>query len=148
VSILDATDPVQEPELITKFWLTFDRMQRDGRQMAGVNIYNFDLPFFIRRSWILDVPVPVDVRTGRYWSPVFIDLSEHYLCGQRWGDEVSASFDSLAKAFGTAGKPHGIKGDRFYREWFDGDRAKCLDYMREDVLQPAEWVVRMGLWKE
>jgi hypothetical protein len=44
--------------------------------IVGFNTHHFDLPFLVRRSWMLGVPIPMGVRQGRYWSPLFVDLMQ------------------------------------------------------------------------
>ena len=39
----------------------------------------FDLGFLIKRSWILGIPIPKSVMSGRFVSSVFVDLM------QEWG---------------------------------------------------------------
>lgn len=72
----------KEPAILLKFWEVFKEQIDRGNRMLGFNIFNFDLPFVIRRSWILGLsfPFPI-VRDGRYWNSVFIDLMEHWRLG-------------------------------------------------------------------
>ena len=48
----------REAIVIELFWKKFTQMKRDGRSMVGLNIFQFDLPFLVTRSWILDVEIP------------------------------------------------------------------------------------------
>ncbi len=129
-----------ESDLLDLFWSSW---LEDSRPYIGLNIHDFDLPFLVRRSWILGVSVPPNVFDGRYFSSSFIDLRKLWLCGQRATDTKS-SFDELARAFGTAGKPDGLDGSQFAELWWS-DREKAVEYLREDVTQPAVWARAMGV---
>ena len=94
-----------ERQLIELAWQEF--AAATNAPFVGHNILGFDLPFLIRRSWLLEIDVPSHVRNGRYWSPIFVDLMDVWQLGSR-GDYVS--LDTLAKACGLAGKPDGVNG--------------------------------------
>lgn len=143
--------PCGEGAVLTRFWKQFYSLHDQGRSAVGVNIVEFDLPFIIRRSWMLGVDVPENVFVGasrRYFSNTFVDLCQVWLCGQKFGSEP-ASFDALALAFGTAGKPEGVSGADFARLYRAGgaDRVKAMDYLESDIRQPAVWANRMGILK-
>lgn len=143
-------DPAKyEPTLIIHFWEQYKRARiakPSPRPLIGLNIHEFDLPFLVRRSWILGIDVPPTVlRDDRYWDSLFIDLRKRWLCGQ-WGagNGTKSSFDSLAAAFGTGGKFEGRSGSEFATLWRQ-DRDKAIAYLQEDLRQPAEWAKRMGI---
>ena len=135
---------LDERDVLDAFWFSFSN---GPRKIVGLNIHDFDLPFLVRRSWILDVAVPEDVYEidgGRFWwNRRFIDLRKVWLCGQRPSDTKS-SFDELSKAFETGGKPEGIDGSSFADLWLK-DREKAIEYLTGDVLQPAIWARKMGV---
>lgn len=134
---------VSERQIIETFWKQFASCQTEGRSMIGVNIHNFDLPYMVRRSWMLGIDVPDDaMEMGRYWNRTFVDLSQVWLAGQRFGSEP-ANFETLAKAFGTAGK-NGENGADFWKLW-RSDRERAVAYLLSDIEQPAIWAQRMGI---
>jgi len=49
-------------------------------KLAGYNIKNFDIPFLIRRSYILNQPLPsiLRLRGKKPWEMAFLDLAEDY----------------------------------------------------------------------
>lgn len=143
VSIGQVEEPDKERQVIQQFWGFASKCIDEGRRMIGLNIFGFDLPFLRRRSWILGIDVPEKVRNGRYWHPIFIDIADEWLSGDRFGS-TSCNFDELARAFGTAGKPAGTNGSHF-AELFKTDRQKAIEYLESDIKQPAVWAQRMGL---
>ena len=147
-----------ESRILRQFWALFRQhevsRQKTGRScLAGVNIFSFDLPFLVRRSWMLQVTVPrgvVDL-TSRWanWSPVFVDLRRVWQLGDA---QASSSFDLIGRAMGTGGKVEGHHGKSFSQLW-ESDRDRALQYVANDVRQPMEWLKRVGLgtpeaWEE
>lgn len=117
---------VDEAWLIRYAWTLFADIA--SVPFVGHNIFGFDLPFLVRRSWLLGIDVPATIRNGRYWSPIFVDLMEQWGCGSR----EFISLDTLAKGCGIPGKPDGINGGDFAR-LLETDRQKALDYLRGDL---------------
>ncbi len=90
-----------EAQMLSEFWeITRGEMGRTN-PMIGFNIFNFDLPFLIRRSWKHGVPVPFGLRRGRYWSDQVIDLRECWQLGDR---QAKGSLDSIARHLGVGAK--------------------------------------------
>ncbi len=135
---------VPEVRILGRFWRKYEECRDQRRPMIGLNIHDFDLPFLMRRSWILGVPVPSGVlMQKRYWCDTFLDLRKLWLCGQM-SNGTKSSFDELAAAFGTDGKPEGINGGDFARLW-EEDRATAIAYLENDLRQPAKWAAAMGV---
>ncbi len=133
-----------ESRVLANFWQKFQSCCKSGRPMLGLNIHDFDLPFICRRSWILGVGVPAGVLgSGRYWHSTFVDLRKIWLCGQMAAG-CKSSFDELAAAFGTDGKPAGINGGDFAELW-ERDRPTAIKYLENDLRQPAKWAKAMGV---
>lgn len=133
-----------EAAVLRSFWKIFSDSAKTNKRMVGLNIFSFDLPFLIRRSWILEVEVPPAVGTlGKYvkWNEVFTDLREIWQLGDR---QSKSSFDELGRAFGTGGKPDGINGGDFARLWRE-DRETAKRYLINDLKQPVQWALRMGI---
>lgn len=68
-----------ESRIIGQFWATV--AAAPDHAFVGHNIFGFDLPFLVRRSWLLGVDVPAGVRDGRYWSRQFVDTMDVWGCG-------------------------------------------------------------------
>ena len=73
-----------ESAILGRFWATYLKVKNEGRPMVGLNIFDFDLPFLARRSWIngIDVPETAIDQSFRYWDRVFVDLRRRWLLGQ------------------------------------------------------------------
>lgn len=113
-----------EPETLTLFWSLF---KDSDNHFIGFNIFNFDLPFLIKRSWKLGVTVPNGVRKGRYWSDRFIDLRDLWQLGDR---QAKGSLDVICRHFGIEGK-NGSGKD--FARMFELNREKALEYLANDL---------------
>lgn len=144
VTIDQGGPDASETNLLAKFWAFYESCRKTSTTLVGLNIHDFDLPFIVRRSWLNDVAVPATVlRQDRYWDDVFVDLRKRWLCGQMPGSQKS-NFDFLGSAFGTGGKTDGVTGADFARLWSE-DRAKAIEYLTNDLKQPAIWCRQMGI---
>ena len=129
-----------ESRIMTKFWSKYEKCRAGRRPMVGANILQFDLPFLVRRSWILGVDVPKTVKPNRWWDDLFIDIREAWLCGQRWAD-CESSLDVIARALNVGEK----NGDgAFYQMWAE-DREKAIAYLRNDLEMTGLSAVKMGI---
>jgi hypothetical protein len=147
--IIGEQDGITEADILARFWSAYLNMRGQKRQMVGVNIFGFDLPFLIRRSWILGVDVPATVREGRYWDRLFIDLRDEWLLGQRWGD-CESSLDHMARALGVGSKADaaGCDGATFHRLWLSGDQTRretARKYLVNDLELTRKVAERLGV---
>lgn len=143
VAIIDGDG--DESKLLTSFWDKY-RSCRSGdsfRSMVGCNIFSFDLPFLVRRSWILGVEVPDTViKDSHYWDArVFVDLRNVWLLGQRWG-ECESKLDTMARALGVGAKNG--NGADFAGLWAS-DREKAVAYLRNDLQLTCDVAKRLGV---
>jgi predicted PolB exonuclease-like 3'-5' exonuclease len=98
-----------EAAMIRGFWRNYqgatkigDAWETDGRtRWVGFNIFGFDLPFLIRRSWKLNVPIPEGLRIRGWWSDRWLDLMDLWQLGDRRG---YVSLDSVARHLGVGQK--------------------------------------------
>lgn len=105
-------DSVNEEKLLEQFWAKANQCESAGRSLVGHNVLGFDLPFLMRRSWMLGVDFPrltVVKDTMKVWG-----------CGV-YGETIS--LDRLARALGMEGKANGITGADFSRLW-NGDEEE------------------------
>lgn len=131
-----------EEELLSWFWLYIRQIHANNGRAIGFNIQGFDLPFLIRRSWLLDVEVPDFVIKGRYFSSIFEDLMVVWACCGR----EFVSLDDVAKYFGIGGKPDGVNGGMFAElYWNKETRQKALDYLGNDLAMTAGVARKMGV---
>ncbi len=54
-----------EADMLSAFWDLVENWLAAKTPMIGHNSASFDIPFMVRRSWALGVPVPREVRQGR-----------------------------------------------------------------------------------
>lgn len=126
----------EEKSLLTSFW---DKWKEGGR-MAGFSIKNFDLPFLTQRSWILGVPVPMDVMEGRYWSHRFVCIQERWCCYSNRTE--GQSLDAVCKAMGIGGKSgNGAEFAKLFAE----NKEAALSYLSRDLELTAELGRRLGV---
>jgi len=139
----------EEAQTLFEFWeLTRGEMGRNN-PLIGFNIFNFDLPFLIRRSWRHRVPVPFGIRRGRYWGDQVVDLRDAWQLGDR---QAKGSLDSIAKHLGVGAKcvPHGplagkhITGADFADLW-KTDRQSAEGYLKNDVELTAKVADVLGV---
>jgi hypothetical protein len=147
-----------ESNLLSGWWERVNAWRQSGRKLVGHHL-SFDLPFVIRRSWILGVPVPGWILAGRYRPDIFVDTEERWLSFNRFGSEKS-NLDMISKAFGLAGKykpspmvlpgeqsPTELSGATFHRYFRAGGehRTLALEYLAQDLSMTREVAIRMGI---
>ena len=138
VAIQTSDEGSDELVVLGQFWERYRACRRDARKLVGHNIFEFDLPFLVRRSWILGVDVPDTILSkNRYWDDrVFVDTMKVWSCG-KYNDW--SKLDTLAKAFGGDGKPDDVDGGMFHK-LFKGtpdQRQQAIDYLKNDLEQTA-----------
>lgn len=135
-----------ESDVLSSFWAKVEKCAADGRKLIGHNIFGFDLPFLVRRSWMHDVDIPKSLLfSGRYPNDrVFCDIMQVWGCGQ-FRDFIS--LDGLSKIFGVGAKPEGIDGSDFARLWFGSaeDREREKEYLINDLQLTAAVARRMQI---
>jgi hypothetical protein len=78
-AILDDAD-FDEARLLRRWWAVYDRTLRNRGKLIGWNSDGFDVPYLVKRSWMLGVPVPSTVWKGRWLNDVFLDLMKLWGC--------------------------------------------------------------------
>ncbi len=143
-NLLCIDDDMPEDVLLRHVWKDFSI--DPGEKLIGHNIFGFDLPFLIRRSWLLGVDVPEWIRNGRYWNARFVDTMVEW----NFGAGGSAGFiklDALAAAFGIQGKTEGITGADFDRLFHgtEEEKQQAIDYLTDDLRITWDVADRMQL---
>jgi len=136
-----------EREIIAEFWRKFESCNKQSRRIVGHNIFNFDLTFLLRRSWLLDVAIPDGViDRDRYWNDrVFCDTMKRWQCGN-YGEKF-VKLETLSQATGGTGKPDGVTGAMF-AELINGseDQQKiAVDYLDNDIEMTWNVAVALGI---
>lgn len=126
-------NPVSEVELLDYTWLKL----RHPRTLVTFYGKNFDIPFLIRRSWILGIKVPSWLREGRYWSRDIIDLYEDWQLGDR---EVKGGLDLVSKTVLGRGKTG--NGADFW-PLLQTNPLEALEYFAEDCALTKDLFVRI-----
>lgn len=115
---------------------------RTAGRVLGWNILGFDLPFLIRRAWILGIKVPHHVYNPLMRYPVsegVVDMMDRWK-GGNW-KAPHTSLNNALKAVGLPGKPDGKEFASLWRE----DRKKALAYNEAELKSQAELYRRMGV---
>ena len=126
-----------EAALIDAAWLDMTGDLAD-RPWIGYNTTRFDIPFLIRRSWILDVPVPPILTDKGYPIDQFQDLRKVWQLGDN--QETHGGLEGLCRAFGLPGKTG--KGSEFAALW-EADKKAALAYHEGDLRAMWPLVQRM-----
>ena len=147
LAILGVDKPEDEVDVINKFWRQFLTCKQQNRSLVGFNSNSFDLPFLVKRSWLLGVDVPSTLFSpdGKYLDRICVDLLARWRCGV-WGngDGNSIKLAGLARFFGVGDKPDGVIGADFARLWRE-DRERAKAYLVGDLKMTAACAARMGV---
>jgi predicted PolB exonuclease-like 3'-5' exonuclease len=121
-----------EESMLADFWQQYKRTS--PCTWIGWNSRRFDLPFLLRRSWILGVDVDPFVMTGRYFNRRFQDAMEWWDCFQHDSEAGSSSLNAVSKSLGLAGKTG--SGAEFAM-LYAADKKAALDYLKNDLVMTA-----------
>jgi hypothetical protein len=127
-----------ECELLSQFWDMVSEYR--SKRWIGFNIFNFDLPFLMRRSLFHGVTPGLQLSNSRYFDPRFIDIMNLWQCGNR---EQTINLNSLAKFVGLPGKS-GSGAD--FAEWFKTEPERAKAYLTQDLELTKQIADRMITW--
>ena len=127
-----------ETATLREFWAHWKWEEGRPTEFVGFNVLQFDLPFLVRRSWKLRVPVPAGLRRGRYWSDSVLDLRDVWQLGDRM---ARGSLDAIARHLGIGGKNG--DGKDFAKLW-QSDRDKAVAYLKNDLEMTARIAESLG----
>ncbi len=114
-----------EREILEKFWA----QATPGTRFVGHNIFDFDLPFVLKRSRILGVRPSVMPSMARYRShPVYDTMHEW----TGWGRH-GTSLHALSVAFGLPTSKDDIDGSQVAGYYADGRLPEIAEYCKKDV---------------
>ena len=124
-----------EKPMLEAFWRMFDT---STGLFIGHNIKSFDVPFLVRRSYILGVAPSTSVMEGRYLNRRFVDTMELWAAGE-WGAKIS--LDNLARAL-EVGKKNGNGKD--FAALYQTDKSEAMAYLANDLALTAAVAGKMG----
>lgn len=121
---------IQEKKILSDFWKRFGNATMAYGHVIGHNIEGFDLPFLIKRSWQLDVPVHPTAFNGRYFHSNVVDTMKVW----RLTDyKEYISLDELSKVLGVGKKLNNYKATQFAEDYLRGDKDTAEYYLKNDV---------------
>ena len=128
-----------EAAMLKEFWDSMRGYAGRLHPLIGFNIFSFDLPFLIKRSWKHRISIPGGIRRGRYWSDQVIDLRDTWQLGDR---QAHGSLDRISKHLGVGAK----NGDgKVFAELWRADRAAAEAYLKNDVELTAKVADVLGV---
>ena len=140
-TVLDIDD--DEAAMLGRFWHKYHECRIQGRKMVGHNIFLFDVPFLIRRSWMLGVAMPDGLVDRRNYldDRTFADTRRIWQLGDR---QARSSLDLVSRSLGLDGKLEDVDGSQF-AELLSTDRETAEKYLRRDVEISTAVAQRLGL---
>ena len=115
-----------EKNIINDFWNYWRKY--DPQPFVGFNIFNFDMPYILRRGYRLGIDHPRDVQSNnRYWKDNLIDLMNYWSLGV-YGERIS--LDNFCKFLGVKGKSGSGK---FFSELYEEDHDAAIEYLKNDL---------------
>jgi len=137
-----------EQGILQAIWDVVRAAADTSSSLVGYNIFHFDLPYLIRRSWINDIPVPHFVFANRRWNDtLFVDVAQKWSMNQK----QYVSLDVLSKAFALKGKrDQEVEGATFHEFWdADADKRQlAVEYLCSDLRLTGELAYKMGVGDE
>ena len=131
-----------EWHMLAAFWARWEGF-RDSGMLLSWNGAGFDLPFLVRRSWILKVPIPHWVRRGRWWDDSHVDLMRLW---NNYDPNAYTKLDHAARVLGLGSKSdQEVSGGSFapfYREG-GAKRELAIRYAIKDLELTAALGERM-----
>lgn len=121
---------VEERAILGRFWCKVIEACASYGHIIGHNIEEFDLPFLIRRSWMLNVPVAPMIRRGRYYHQNVVDTMKVWALTDY---KKFVGLNDLAKILGVGKKMEGYDATQFAHDWLVGDKDTAEFYLKTDV---------------
>ena len=111
---LDDAD-FNEVHLLRRFWSGYEKVCAKGGRLVGWNSNGFDVPYLIKRSWIQQVPVPLNVYRSKWISDSFLDLMQVWTCHEY---KKFAKLDICAKILGLGTKTNQTCTGADFAKWY------------------------------
>ena len=120
---------LEEKAILQRFWSKFTKTTFTFGHCIGHNIEEFDLPFLMKRSWILGVAVSPVVKNGRYYHRSVVDTMKVWC---NYGFNEMIKLDALAKILGVGEKPD-YDAKKFAQDYLHDDRDTAEFYLKNDL---------------
>lgn len=138
---IDEATPT-ESDVLEATWNWLSKAVEQSHSIVTHNGIGFDLPFLVRRSFILGVSVPDWIHDGRYFHKAIRDTMRMWFLGER---NQFIGLDRLAQILGCENrKLAGVDGADFHLLW-KNDRSKATEYALADLVVTEEVATRMGV---
>lgn len=122
-----------ERKILTDWWEFMRTFNVTRDLIIGHNIINFDLPFIIQRSIVLNIQPTVKFALKRYQNAPIYDTMQIW---KFWGNQggPGSTLNNLSIALGLESpKAEGIAGDKVYDEYLAGNHKQLYEYCMRDV---------------
>jgi len=132
---------LDEARTLRGFWNQLRGFNEKRDLVVGHNVYDFDLPFLYKRSFIHRVRPSVRLSFARYRSqPIFDTMREWEL----WAWRPSIKLEELAEVLRLGvTKIEGMDGGRVYDRFRAGCHQEIADYCMRDVELTREIYYRL-----
>lgn len=146
MSFLDDGTPEWEVVAIELFWGHWIKTYSAHRTIwVGHNIFDFDLPWLVNRSRILNITIPATVYNFKnnrvYFSEKFADTRTVWLLGRK-PTEVVSNLDHVSKALGFGGKNgNGAEFGSLLKE----NPEQAAAYLKQDLDLTAGVAIKLGI---
>ncbi|HMV46650.1 MAG TPA: ribonuclease H-like domain-containing protein [Blastocatellia bacterium] len=130
---------LNEAQTLASFWRLMNTVDVRHDLFIGHNILDFDLPFIVKRSIILQVPPSIVLPFRRYQRQPIFDTMWEWNCWQK-----RIKLDELTKALNLASpKSEDMDGSMVYDAYLAGRHEDIATYCMRDVEAVREVYYRM-----
>lgn len=134
---------LNEVRILQKFWAIVRGINLSRDVIVGHNVFDFDLPFIIKRSVVNGVNPGVRPSMRRFQNQPIFDTMKEWSC---WGRNVSLNDVALALGL-ISPKNYGINGSQVYDAWCKGRDEEIALYCMRDVECTREVFYRLNFEK-
>jgi len=132
----------QERIMLAIWWREAILATLRGRMLVSWNGHGFDVPFLIKRSWALNVPIPreIDIRNKWGMQAPWIDLMREWQCGDK-----TAGFTGLNTAARFLGLGQKAGDCLQLRHQLEHEPETAIAYLKQDLDLTESIGRRMGI---
>jgi 3'-5' exonuclease len=124
-----------ERTMLIEFW----RVAADVNQLVGHNVFDFDIPFIIKRSIIHSIK-PRFINLAKFRSDSVYDTMYEW---EKWAFGKKVKLDTLAKVFGFPTSKDVMDGSQVWPAFKDGKIDEICTYCMKDVELTRQVYYRM-----